>query len=131
MFSNGFVLCIDDNETALRMRKLVLQAVGYQVVTATAPDSALRLLATRPIKLVIVDYFLGQGTGTELAARMKQGRPNLPILLLSGCVEEPEGLQHVNAFMSKSEGPERLFELVSKLTTQSYGIGIGAEAIAS
>ena len=120
MLSAGFVLCVDDNETAVRMRKLVLEAVGYKVLTATTPELALQLLGTEPINLVIADYFLGQGTGTELAARMRQRQPNLPILLLSGCVSEPEGLEHVNAFMSKSEGPGKLVELVSKLTTDLY-----------
>ena len=120
MLSAGFVLCVDDNETALRMRKLVLEAVGYKVLAATTPELALQLLGTEPINLVIADYFLGQGTGTELAARMKQRQPNLPILLLSGCATEPEGLEHVNAFMSKSEGPQKLVELVSKLTTDLY-----------
>jgi CheY-like chemotaxis protein len=50
------VLCIDDDKATLHARKLVLEAAGYDVVTASSGRIGLRLLERHPVQVVILDY---------------------------------------------------------------------------
>ena len=94
---------------------LVLQSFGFEVHGTTEPEAAIKLLQSRDFDLVVVDYFLVTTTGTELAQAMKQLRPSLLVLLLSGSVEEPTGLEHVDGFLSKSESPQKLVATIRGL----------------
>jgi hypothetical protein len=49
-----------------------------------------------------------------MAAQLKAVRPGLPVLLLSA-TEEPAGLEHVEAFVHKLEGPAVLLDKVQQL----------------
>jgi CheY-like chemotaxis protein len=53
-----FILCIDDAEVALRVRKLLLASAGYNVLTASSGEEGLELFKHNPIELVIADHFL-------------------------------------------------------------------------
>ncbi len=114
--SEPFVLlCVDDEASGLHLRKLILERHGYSVVTATTALDALCLFESREFDFVITDHLLGRATGTGMAAEMKRLRPNVPILLLSGTVDTPEGMQGVNASVSKADGPEQLLASVGEL----------------
>ena len=95
------ILCIDDSEIALRVRKLLLASVGYEVLTATTAEEGFELFKENPVVLVIADHFLGAKSGTEIAREMKQLKPEVRILIVSGAVEEPAGLEFADGFLSK------------------------------
>ncbi len=54
-------------------------------------------------------------TGAQLVARVKQLRPDLPFMLLSGVNDLPPGAELADLFLSKLEGPERMTEAVRSL----------------
>jgi two-component system response regulator GlrR len=64
------ILCIDDTDIALRVRKLLLASEGYSVLTANSGEEGLELFKRNPVKLVISDHFLTEKTGTEIAREM-------------------------------------------------------------
>jgi CheY-like chemotaxis protein len=66
------ILCIDDNETALKMRQLALEMAGYSVLTASDSELAMKLLTSSAVDVVMSDHLLEGTTGTELAAEMKR-----------------------------------------------------------
>ncbi len=109
------LLCLNDNEIALGIRKLVLEQEGFRVVTATEAAEALKIVREHSVDLVIADHILKDTTGAEVAKEMKNIRPGLPIILLSGNVERPAGSEHVDAFVSKGEGREALLMTISEL----------------
>ena len=109
------ILCVDDEAGALLVRKAVLKSAGYKVITALNAGDALAILRSSDIDLVITDHLLPGVTGIEMARQMKLARPDLPILLLSGIVEPPDGIEYVNKFLGKTEGPEQLLETVASL----------------
>jgi CheY-like chemotaxis protein len=109
------ILCVDDDELGLKVRVLLLQSFGFEVHGTTEPDAALDLVSSRDFDVVIVDYFLPTMTGTELARQMKQLRPSLLVLLFSGSVEEPEGLEHVDGFLCKAGPPQKLIATIREL----------------
>lgn len=109
------ILCIDDAETALRVRKILLTIAGYEVVTATSGEEGLELFKRDAIDLVIADHFLTGKTGTEIASEMKAIKPHVPILIVSAASDTPEGMEFADGFLSKGEAPEALLEAIARL----------------
>ena len=101
------ILCVDDEAPGLYFRKLILERQGYRVVTATSADDG--------IELVVTDHLMGRATGTKMAAEIKRLKPGIPIIVLSGTTNIPEGLESADFFLPKTEGPEKLLEKVREL----------------
>jgi CheY-like chemotaxis protein len=109
------ILCIDDAEIALRVRKLLLAGAGYSVLTAPSGEEGLEAFKQHPVELVIADHFLSGKSGAEIAKEMKESKPEVPILIVSAASEKPEGLEFVDGFLSKGEGPDALLESIARL----------------
>jgi CheY-like chemotaxis protein len=109
------VLCIDDAEIALRVRKLLLTNAGYNVITAASGEEGLELFKGNPVELVIADHFLSDKTGTEIAREMKEVKPQVPILIVSAASETPSDLGFADGFLSKGEGPDILLAAIAQL----------------
>jgi CheY-like chemotaxis protein len=107
------ILCVDDEETSLLLRKPVLETAGYEVVTAASATQALEVLSVRKIDLLLTDYLMPGQSGTELARAAKSICPQLPVIILSGVTELPPDMGHVDLFVSKVEGPESMCEKVA------------------
>lgn len=102
------ILCVDDEDNPLVLRKLVLQKAGHEVITARSGKEALDLIACREIDLVLSDYLMPGMNGAELAHEVKAQRPHMPVVLISGVNEMPPGASIADAFVSKVEGPDAL-----------------------
>ncbi len=109
------ILCVDDEANALQFRKLVLERAGYAVLTASCPKDALELFQNNNVDLVLSDHLLVGGTGTHLSQQMKQQRPEVPVAILSGVVEEPEGMGYADCFISKTDGPTEMLTAIAGL----------------
>jgi CheY-like chemotaxis protein len=109
------ILCIDDADIALRVRKLLLGHEGYNVLTANSGEDGLELFKQNLIELVIADHFLSGKTGIEIASEMKEMRPEVPILIISAALEKPEGLEFVDGFLAKGESPHVLLNTIARL----------------
>jgi len=110
-----FILCVDDEELSLRLRKLVLEKQGYQVVTSRSSLEAMRVLAGHPVDMILTDQVMAGGTGPELAQFIKKNWPDLPVILISGMIEVPPDAMHADVFISKVEGPPALCAMISAL----------------
>ena len=95
------VLCIDDEPNLLTIRQLVLAAAGYEVIATTDGSSGLALFKDHPIDLVILDHFLPDTSGAEVAAEMKRLNPDVPIILMTGLLDPPKGAEHADMFLTK------------------------------
>jgi CheY-like chemotaxis protein len=113
------ILCVDDAEVALQVRKLIFQHAGYDVVTARSGEEALEIFQREHVDIVIADHFLSNKSGTEIAREMKEVRPLVPILLVSAAAELPPGLQFVDGFVPKGETPDTLLKTISQLLHRS------------
>lgn len=65
--------------------RVALQAAGYAVVAAPDGRAAGDLFAGNPegFDLVLTDVVMPHAIGTELAARVRRIRPNVPVLFMS------------------------------------------------
>src|ERR1700678_28997 len=103
------ILCVDDEVVGLRVRKILLERAGYQVLTAENGTSGIELFATQPIDAVVLDYAMPGMHGGEVAKKMRQTKPKVPILLLSAFVGLPEDVRClVDIYMTKGEGAPAL-----------------------
>jgi CheY-like chemotaxis protein len=113
------ILCVDDEEIPLILRKVLLQKAGYEVITARSGEEALSIANSSAIDLVLSDYLMPGVIGTELAQRFKLQHPNLPVVLLSGVNDIPADAAAADSFLSKVEGPERLCQEIASLLGKS------------
>ena len=112
------ILCIDDADIALRVRRLLLGGEGYNVLTASSAEDGLELFKQNPVEMVVADHFLSAKTGTEIAREMKELKPEVPILILSAASEKPDGLEFADGFLMKCEPPQVLLDTISRLLGQ-------------
>jgi len=116
------ILCIDDDEISLRVRKLLLVSVGLTVLTANSAEGGFELFKQNPIELVIADHFLSDKTGTEIAKEMKELKPEVPILILSAAAEQLDGLEFADGFLSKGEPPQVVLDTITRLLAKQSEI---------
>lgn len=116
-FTRPRILLVDDDLPQLELRALVFEKNGYRVSTATNAVKALEVFRGERISLVIADHLLGGDSGIALAADMKGLKPSVPIALLSG--HNPEHLKNIDCFISKTEQPEMILQIVRELIDRS------------
>ena len=110
------VLCVDDELIGLEVRKILLERAGYRVLTALDGPLGLQAFEKEPVDLVILDYSMPGMHGGEVATRMRQLKPQVPILLLSAYVGLPsEVTSLVDLYMTKGEGPDTLLTKIDSL----------------
>jgi CheY-like chemotaxis protein len=113
--SRPLILCIDDAEIALRVRRILLTTAGYNVITSASGEVGLELFKQDAVDLVVADHFLTDKTGTEIAREMKTLKPHVPILIVSAAADTPEGIEFADLFLPKGEAPEKLLEAIARL----------------
>ena len=115
------ILCVDDEENQLAVRKLVLESKGYAVLTAPSGQQALVLLAQHPVDLVLSDHLMPGLTGAELARQIKAQKPELPVILISAVNEIPADAVYADLFMSKLDGPIAMCENIAAMLARANG----------
>ena len=110
------VLCIDDEQVGLQVRKILLERAGYRVLTALDGPAGLEIFANEPVEVVVLDYSMPGMHGGEVALKMRQTKPHVPILLLSAYMGLPADVTSlVDLYMTKGEGPPILLKKLGSL----------------
>ena len=121
MCKKELILCVDDEENQLAVRKLVLESKGYAVLTAPSGQQALVLLTQHPVDLVLSDHLMPGLTGAELARQIKGQKPELPVILISAVNEIPADAAYADLFMSKLDGPIAMCENIAAMLARAKG----------
>ncbi|MGC8550038.1 MAG: response regulator [Acidobacteriaceae bacterium] len=116
------ILCVDDNEQALAVRKFLLETRGYRVIPATDGAAALEILQQGGIDLVLSDLVMPQMDGNEMIRRMKQVSPEVPMMLISGTVKAFERANRADAFLPKGAcTPVEMLERIRVMIARKRG----------
>ena len=80
------ILITDDNPRVARLMERVLGKEGYRIHIAAGAADALRLHQELDgeIDLLVTDVVMPETSGVDLATRLRQRKPDLPILYVSG-----------------------------------------------
>lgn len=107
------ILCVDDEVNGLIAREFVLRQHGYDVVVTTSGRESLDLLEEVDVDAVILDYRMPEMMGDAVAERMKQLRPEVPIMMLSAqdCIP-PTALHSADTFFPKGAPPDQFVDAV-------------------
>ena len=82
----GTILLVDDEQMIIEVARDMLQAIGYQVVTAGNGSEALKIFAadSRRFAAVIIDMIMPDMDGGEVFDRLREIDPRVRVILSSG-----------------------------------------------
>ena len=114
MAATNTVLCIHRDPDELRL----LREKGYELVTATNGSEGLRLLLSRPVDAVVLEYPLRALGGAEVVDEIRRVRPRVPIVMVADRQElSREALKSVDTLVAKSDGAHFLWAAIHFLLT--------------
>jgi DNA-binding response OmpR family regulator len=100
----------------LDCEKAFLESSGCGVLTAPSGGKGLELASIDSVDTVIVDYFMPEMSGHEVAVEMRRLRPQTPIIMLSGAGDVPEqALKCVDAFVAKDRLASEFLPAIAQL----------------
>ena len=117
------ILCVDDNEQVLAVRKFVLEyRGGYKVETAANGNEALERFRRGGIDLVLSDLVMPHMDGNEMVRRLKEIAPEVPMILISGSVKTFDHGNRADAFLPKgSSNPCEMLERIRVMIARKRG----------
>src|SRR6185369_8870600 len=95
------ILCVDDNEQALSIRKLMLETRGYRVLACSNGHHALEVFKQGGVDLVLSDLQMPGLDGAELVDRIKEISSSTPAILFSGKTRVYEKDMRADIFLPK------------------------------
>jgi two-component system response regulator CpxR len=116
------ILCVDDNEQSLSIRKIMLETRGYRVVTCTGGQEALERFKKGGVDLVLTDLTMPGLDGNRLIEEIKRLSPQTPAILLSGKVKLYDRDTKADVFLPKGMyAPVELLERIRVLLVRKRG----------
>jgi two-component system response regulator CpxR len=131
------ILCVDDNEQYLSIRKVLLETRGYRVVACSSGAEALEAFRNGGVDLVLTDLVMAGLDGSQLIEQIKTISPHTPAILISGRVKIyerdtladvflPKGmyepmdlLERIRVLLIRKRGPKRLAEHDNRLAAHA------------
>ncbi|MBI9105075.1 MAG: PAS domain S-box protein [Spirochaetales bacterium] len=84
------ILVVDDEEYIVEMEKMILERLGYDVVSVVGANKAIEAFNTSPesFDLLITDMTMPDYTGIQLAEKIRAKKPDLPVVICTGFSEQ-------------------------------------------
>ena len=116
------ILCVDDNEQSLSIRKVMLETRGYRVLAFSDAQQALNRFTQGGVDLVLTDLVMPGLDGSKLVQTVKDMSPQTPAILLSGKVKIYEQETGADVFLAKGMyAPADLLERIRLLLVRKRG----------
>ncbi len=116
------ILCVDDNEQALSIRKLMLETRGYRVLACTGGHQALEVFRQGGVDLVLSDLQMPGLDGAELVEKIKGISAGTPAILFSGKIRVYEKDMRADIFLPKGMyAPIELLERIRIMLVKKRG----------
>ena len=116
--TNATILFVDDEESLRFIASEFLEDNGYQVLLAEDGKQALEMFAEygNQINLVIVDLMMPEIGGEEVLKAVKQERPDIPVIIVSGyskmSLNKTMHYQNYDGYIEKPYDMEQFIQLV-------------------
>jgi len=121
------ILLIDDEASVRTTLASLLRALGHQVTEAEGGPAGLAALSAGGAELVITDFGMPEMTGWEVARRVKESSPTLPVILLTGWGQHVAGTpaerRDVDRILAKPVHVEELQAAITGLVAPGEAAG--------
>ena len=116
------ILVVEDDASQLDLRRCLLEAGGHEALLAFSPSEAIKQLGAADLVLMDLRFPNAEGksdpeVGLSLIGRIRELRPRVPLLVLSGWPEVMEGrpeAQSVTSVLTKPISMQGLLDAVSQ-----------------
>ncbi|HEC97060.1 MAG TPA: response regulator [Nitrospirae bacterium] len=110
------ILIVDDDTSIRMLYKEELEDEGYDVVTASSGEEALRLFEKEAPDLVTLDILMPDMDGIQVLRKMKEKRPRLPIIMSTAYdYRDDFAVWASEAYVVKSSDTRELKETIKRL----------------
>ena len=116
------ILCVDDNDQALSIRKLMLETRGYRVLACNNGHEALEIFKRGGVDLVLSDLQMPGLDGGALVEKIKEISATTPAILFSGKIRVYDKDMHADVFLPKGMyAPIELLERIRIMLVKKRG----------
>jgi len=116
------VFYVDDNPKSRELLAGILKSKGFAVVTESDPWTAVERTRETEFELALLDYQMPGMTGPELARELKDLRPNVAVILISGLPALPsDEMAYVDVHLGRGTRLDHLLETLEMLACPSVG----------
>ena len=111
------LLLVDDEPSVLEVMSLFLAKLGFEVLSADRPSRALELVEKNGerIALLMTDVVMPEMSGVELASKVREKRPKLPVVFFSAHTEGVISGGIRTRFLHKPFSQEALAQVLEEL----------------
>jgi DNA-binding NtrC family response regulator len=118
MVASGRVLVVDDEAVVTKGCRRILGDAGYQVDTAATGQEGLNRAMAGNFDLVVTDLRLPDLNGMELVRALRNRRPEIAVLIITGYGSVPNAVEAVKLgvadYIEKPFTPEQITEAVKR-----------------
>jgi len=116
------ILCVDDNEQSLSIRKIMLETRGYRVIACSSGQEALEEFKKGGVDLVLSDLVMPGIDGHALIEQIKAQSPHTPAILFSGKIKIYDRDLRADVFLPKGMyAPIELLEKIRVMLIRKRG----------
>ena len=112
------ILVVDDSAPTVEILRRNLESCGYAVLTARDVPSALRVLDSAEVDLVITDWKMPHANGIDLVRYVRENLPDTQVMMITGFATIDGAVEAVKAgaedYLSKPFTDEELFAAVDR-----------------
>ena len=116
------ILCVDDNEQSLSIRKFMLETRGYAVIPCTNAADAITAFRSKGADLILTDLMMPGIDGADLVQSIKALSPETPAIIFSGKIRMCDKDLASDLFLPKGmHAPSDLLERIRLLLVRKRG----------
>jgi DNA-binding response OmpR family regulator len=104
------VLCVENHAEYLEALKYLLEAAGYEVLSAANGSEGVSMLERYPVEGVLLEYDPPDASGATVREKMKRIKPEIPVLLFAGIGSQtPFLIRFLDSYLRNAADPRLAF----------------------
>ncbi len=116
------ILVVDDDQQVLRSLKIWFKNEGFDPVTATTGDEALKALSEKQIDVALVDLRMSKEDGIEVSEKLRDADDNLKIIIMTGFPSYETAVKAMKVgvfdYISKGSSNEKIMSIIKKASDE-------------
>lgn len=125
------ILNVDDKMENLLILDEILYRWHINSIMCSSAEQALRYLEKgKKFDIVILDIFMPHMSGIELAQRLREKYPHIPLIGISSVGDVPQGKEWFDVYLNKPYNPPKILKGIIKCLTSSLSVKLSRHGLA-